>query len=156
MNWDTLEPDQTIHYGGFWKRTFAFLIDLLIVKLLNLILIGLGILAAYRALDDLQFSSPSEDLIFLLIGLFFLTGITLFFIYFLYFNWKGYTPGMRLSGLKIVSDSSEPLTISQALVRTSGLLISFFFFGIGFLIMLFNHKRRTLHDLLAGTYVIKT
>ncbi|MHB8483626.1 MAG: RDD family protein [Nitrospiria bacterium] len=151
-----MEPDQTIQYGGFWRRTFAFLIDLIIIKILNLILVGLGILAAYQALDDLRFSSPSEDLVFLLIGLFVFTGITFFFIYFLYFNWKGYTPGMNLSGLRIISTSSSSLTFSRAFVRTSGLLISFFFFGIGFLIMLFNHKRQTLHDVLAGTYVIKT
>lgn len=155
MSWDILEPDQTIHYEGFWKRSFAFLVDLVIVKILSLILIGLGILAAYQALGDLQLSAPSEDLVFLLLGLFVLTGITILFLYFLYFNWKGVTPGMKILGLKIESISSESLSFPQAFIRTFGLLFSFFFFGLGFLTLLFNQKKQTLHDLLAGTYVTK-
>ena len=155
MNWDISDNSQKFLYGGFWRRTFAFLIDLFIVKLLNIVLIGFGIVASWKAMNDLNLTSPSEDLVFLLMGLFTLTGIVLFFSYFLYFNVAGQTPGKKMLGLKIVSQTGEPPRLSQAITRTFGLFISCILFFLGFLFILFNNKKRALHDLLAGTYVLR-
>lgn len=155
MNWDISDNSQDIQYGGFWRRTFAFLIDLIIIKLLNFALIGSGVLASWKAMNDLELSSPSEDLVFLLIGLFALTGIILFFSYFYYFNVKGQSPGKKMLGLKIVSRSGESPRPTQALTRSFGLFISFLFF-FGFLLVLVTKEKRAFHDFLAGTYVIQT
>lgn len=122
----------------------------------NMMLIGLGLLASCKAMRDLNLSSPSEDLVFLLIGLFTLSGLGLFLIYFFYFNFTGQTPGKKILGLKVISRSGQPIRLVQALARTFGLSLTFFFFLPGFLFILFNKQKLALHDLLAGTYVIRT
>jgi len=155
MNWDISDNSQNIRYGGFLRRTFAFLIDLVIIKMLNFALIGSGLVASWKAMNDLELSAPSEDLVYLLIGLFSLTGIILFFSYFYYFNVKGQTPGKRILGLKIVSRSGVSPRPPQALTRSFGLFFSCLFFP-GFLLILFTKEKRALHDLLAGTYVVHT
>ncbi|MBI1822801.1 MAG: RDD family protein [Nitrospirae bacterium] len=155
MNWDTSGNKQAVNYGGFWRRSAALLIDLFIIKFLDLILIGTGIWAAGKALRDLNIAAPSEDLVFLLIGLFILTGIILFISYFLYFNLTGQTPGKKFLGLKIISQSEGPIRFLQAALRSFGLFISCFFFFMGFLLVPFNKKKLSFHDLLAGTYVIQ-
>jgi len=156
MNSDILNPDQEPVYAGFFRRGLAFLIDIFLVKVGSLILILAGLGAAWQAMNDLDLSSPSEDLVFLLAGIFLLTVITLFGIYFLYFNYKGASPGKRLLGLKITTQSGEPIRLSQAITRTFGVLLSFFFFFIGFFFIFFNKKKMALHDMLAGTYVVET
>jgi uncharacterized RDD family membrane protein YckC len=158
MSWDISDNNHHLQYryGGFFKRTLGFLIDLLLITVSNLLLIGLGLFACFKAMSNLNIASPSEDLVFLLISLFTLTSFGLFFIYFLYFNFNGQTPGKRLLGLKVISQSGEQIRLVQALTRTCGLLLTFFFFLPGFLFILFNKQKLAFHDLLAGTYVIHT
>lgn len=158
MNWDTSDnsPHLQYQYGGFFKRALGFLIDLFLIMISNMILFGLGLLASCKAMNDLNLSAPSEDLVFLLTGLFTLSGLGLFFIYLVYFNTSGQTPGKKLLGLKVISRSGGPVRLVQALARTLGLLLTLFFFFPGFLFILFNRQKLAFHDLLAGTYVIRT
>jgi uncharacterized RDD family membrane protein YckC len=155
MNSDISESESELHYGGFWRRGFAFLIDLLIVKCLVLILFVAGILAARKGLNDLEITAPSEDLVVLLTGLFILTGMISLFLYFFYFNYQGQSPGMNLAGVRIISQNREPIRLIQALVRSFGMGLSTLFFFLGFFLSLFSRKKVTLHDAMAGTYVIR-
>jgi uncharacterized RDD family membrane protein YckC len=158
MSWDTSgnSPQIQYQYGGFFKRALGFLIDLFLIMISNMMLIGLGLLAACKAMNDLNLSSPSEDLVFLLTGLFILSSLGLFLSYLIYFNSMGQTPGKKLLGLKVISRSGESVRPVQAVARALGLLLTLFFFFPGFLFILFNKQKLSFHDLLASTYVIRT
>ena len=66
----------------------------------------------------------------------------------------GQTPGMRLMRLQVVTYSGEPLHLGRALIRLVGLVLSIIPLFAGFVPVLFDARRRGLHDRLARTLVI--
>jgi uncharacterized RDD family membrane protein YckC len=82
--------------------------------------------------------------------------LLLFLIYFTLFGYlSGQTPAKMLRGIQVRSTTLDPLTWGQAILRAVGYFFSSFFFGAGFFLMLFNRNRRTLHDFIAGTRVVR-
>ncbi len=66
----------------------------------------------------------------------------------------GRTPGMAVAGLRVVTGGGNPLPVGRALVRILVLPLSTAAFGLGFLGVLIDRRRRALHDLAAGSVVI--
>ena len=66
------------------------------------------------------------------------------------------TIGMKLLGLKAVNYNGGPPTPGQCWGRAIASILSAYAYGIGYLILFFTPRRQTLHDLIAGTLVIKT
>jgi hypothetical protein len=63
---------------------------------------------------------------------------------------------MKLFSLEIIdAEKNESPTLHQAAVNTSVYLLSLLFFGIGFLPAFFNEERRTVHDIISGTLLIR-
>ena len=85
-------------------------------------------------------------------------GVALAVWWFLYFSlsWAttGMTPGMALLGVRVVGADGSPAGIRRAVVRTLAFPLSVALFGLGFLGILFDARRRALHDLIAGTAVV--
>jgi uncharacterized RDD family membrane protein YckC len=77
------------------------------------------------------------------------------YLYFTY-QWavSGKTVGMALFGLQVVTAEGAPIGPRQAALRTLAVPLSFLALGLGFLGVLFQRERRTLHDLLVGTAVV--
>ena len=68
----------------------------------------------------------------------------------------GRTLGKWVTGLRIERRDGEPVGFLRALVRhTIGYLVSLLTLGLGFLLAAFNREGRALHDLLAGTVVVR-
>ena len=68
----------------------------------------------------------------------------------------GKTIGKWTTGLRLERTDGQPPGIGRALLRHFvGYPISFLLFGIGFLIAIVNPTGRALHDLIAGTVVIR-
>lgn len=76
---------------------------------------------------------------------------------FLYFfgSWAmtGKTPGMALTGIRVVSQESEDLPAWRAAVRTLVLPVAFVA-GLGLVGVFVGRRHRALHDLAAGTLVV--
>ena len=74
------------------------------------------------------------------------------FIYFAY-QWTlgGRTVGMALFGLQAVGADGSPITSRQAVVRTLALPLSFLILPLALLMILIQHERRPLHDLIGHT-----
>ena len=53
-------------------------------------------------------------------------------------------------------DGVEPMGWGKAALRMVGYMASGFILYIGFLMALFTERNRCLHDMIAGTVVIKT
>jgi uncharacterized RDD family membrane protein YckC len=68
----------------------------------------------------------------------------------------GRTFGMKLFSIEIIdAEKNENPTLHQAAVNSAVYLLSLLFFGIGFLPAFFNEERRTVHDILSGTLLIR-
>ncbi len=62
--------------------------------------------------------------------------------------------GKRVLGLRVCDTDGNDLDFTKAAIRGAGHILSTFIFGIGYVIALFNDKKQTLHDILAGTMVV--
>jgi uncharacterized RDD family membrane protein YckC len=70
---------------------------------------------------------------------------------------SGRTLGKWMAGLRIERKDGEPLSFVRALVRhLVGYALTALTLGLGFLISAFDSKGRALHDLLAGTVVVRS
>jgi uncharacterized RDD family membrane protein YckC len=68
-------------------------------------------------------------------------------------SWGG-TIGMRLISLRVVTADGARPGLGRALLRNVFSCVSLLVFGLGFLWMLWDAKRQTWHDKLAGTFVV--
>jgi uncharacterized RDD family membrane protein YckC len=70
---------------------------------------------------------------------------------------SGRTLGKWMAGLRIERRDGEPLSFVRALVRhLLGYALTALTLGLGFLLSAFNSKGRALHDLIAGTVVVRS
>jgi uncharacterized RDD family membrane protein YckC len=78
--------------------------------------------------------------------------------YFFIHSWarRGGSPGMRAWGVWLVDWRYRgPIGYSRAWLRAVAVLVTLLSLGTGFLTLLFRRDRRALHDLLAGTLVVR-
>ena len=148
-------------YAGFWMRFWALVIDVIIIGAVQGILFAtlfggtiLNIIGEAMRGDPDPVSLVSQALpmaILARFGSFVLTGAYYTYCWVTY----GATPGKRALGLKVIDQAGGPLTWGQAIGRYLGTILSAMIMGIGFLMAAFDDQKRTLHDRLAGTRVIK-
>ena len=87
-------------------------------------------------------------------------GIGLGFIIGLGYNWyfwtqnKGQTPGKSFMHIRVVSKGGGGINNLQAVIRYVGYYISSFVLMLGWLWAIVDGDNQTLHDKLAGTYVV--
>jgi uncharacterized RDD family membrane protein YckC len=70
-------------------------------------------------------------------------------------QWRGYTVGKKIMGIRVVSASGKPIGLIEAFVRSISKILSYFLF-LGFLWMLWDPESKTWHDKIADTYVVET
>ena len=68
---------------------------------------------------------------------------------------NGYTFGKRILRIRIVSTNHKHLTLWHSIERSLGYYASSLEFGFGFLQYFIDYNRRTVHDRIAETIVIK-
>lgn len=68
----------------------------------------------------------------------------------------GQTLGKRLLGARVLDESGAPIGYMRALGRCVATIVAALPFGIGLVIAGLRRDRRGLHDLLAGTRVVRT
>src|ERR1700737_2132656 len=126
--------------AGFWIRVVAFIIDSVIVGVINTLVAAI-----------LNPSTTGRTGIQTLLGI----------IYFTYFwsassPWPGQTVGDKLLSLRVIRTDGSDLSIVQAFIRYVGLFISFIVIFIGVIWVAFDANKQGWHDKIAGTYVVKT
>lgn len=134
--------------AGALTRVLAFGLDLLIV---NLAFSGM---AAIAALIGSFFSGTGNGLSGPALALGSAAWIGLAALYLVTFwSLAGQTPGMRFFGLRL-STSGRGLPLRKSLRRLAGLFLAAIPFGLGFLGILFDERRRGWQDRLAGVDVL--
>ena len=69
---------------------------------------------------------------------------------------RGATLGKMAVGLRVVTEQGERISFLRATGRYFAKYVSALILGIGFLMVAFTDRKRGLHDMIAGTLVIKT
>ena len=136
-------------YAGFWRRAASWLIDFIILWVVNSIFVNLylwrlGVLV--QDVGGLKLQVISN-----------MAYMCLFFTYFsaAHAQW-GCTVGKKLLGVKVVdSKTGGPLGAGQAMGRSVAILLSHLTFGIGYAMAGWDSKKRALHDRVAGTVCIR-
>jgi uncharacterized RDD family membrane protein YckC len=67
----------------------------------------------------------------------------------------GRTAGKRLVGVRVVDEQGAPIGYVRALGRSVATLLAALPFGLGLALAALRSDRRGLHDLLAGTRVVR-
>ncbi len=75
--------------------------------------------------------------------------------YGLIFNPRGWSPGKKWMGLRIVRLNGEVPGTRYGIVRTAGAVLSRNLFFVGYIWAAFDSKQQTWHDKLGGTYVVR-
>ncbi|MCP4457743.1 MAG: RDD family protein [Cytophagales bacterium] len=121
-------------YAGFHPRMLAHNIDLLV-------LLPVFYLIGYFV--------EHNFLLFILCILLYIIYNTIFEMS----SWRG-TPGKRLQKIKVQADSIEnEVTFKHALIRNAAKTLSALPFFYGFVIVVFDQKKRGLHDRMAKTVI---
>ena len=150
---------QAFEPGGFWIRFVARFIDGIIVSVirfpialvLNLVMVGGS--SATQGNQQAQAGVLGAVFVVQLVVSF---GITLGFFGWFYRN-KGATPGKLLLGLRVVdAQTGTFIGWGQTFMREIvGWIVDGFTLLIGVIIAGFRSDKRALHDMVAGTQVLR-
>ena len=140
-------------YAGLQLRTVAFILDVLV-----LISCGMLFVAAVLALlvIDADNGNPSDRAFLIsgvILGLYFVAFVPLYHI--LLWSSRGQTVGMMAVHIRVLSKNGGRVSLWRSAVRFFGRVFSVLPLFLGLLMALFDRKRRTLHDRLAGTVVVE-
>jgi uncharacterized RDD family membrane protein YckC len=131
----------------FSLRCGALLIDYILV---------VGVLALATMLARL-FGDARRGSAFVLNAGYVAVAVVAFLNFFVIAGLSGRTVGKWLAGLRVVRKDGERLSVARSLVRhVIGYLLTGLTLGLGFLLAAFNARGRALHDIIAGTVVIRS
>ena len=144
-------------YGGFWIRVVAFFLDSIILSAVYVPVGLIFLVPNIRMMRDHDWDQgpPVEFLgtIFLL-GALFLGTTWLYEALLTSSSWQG-TIGKRLLSLKVTDLAGNRVSFARATGRFFGKFLSRMIMDIGFIMVAFTERKQGLHDLLAGTLVMK-
>jgi uncharacterized RDD family membrane protein YckC len=164
MENDYISIEESNEYAGFGLRLGAFLIDGIIVSvafyalLAILALVGIGTAAGMDAFES--GAEPSPAMIGMMGGFFMFAILGVLVIQWLYFalmesSAKQATLGKMATNIIVTDMHGDRLTFGKATGRYFGKLISGLILYIGYIMAAFTEKKQALHDLMAGTLVVK-
>lgn len=131
-------------YGGFWIRVVAYIIDAILLGILNAI-----IDAVFRVnpSDTTSGAYGAALAVEIVIGIAYFAGM---------WTYQGATLGQRIFKLRVVdANTGQPITLGKALLRYLGLVISFIVCFVGVIWVAFDARKQGWADKIAGTLVIQ-
>jgi uncharacterized RDD family membrane protein YckC len=138
--------DKDWEYVGFWARTAASVIDLLLQLIITAPL-TIAVYGQYVSLTGKTFQGPADVVINILLPA---VAVIAFWVY------QGATPGKMAMSAKVVdADTGEPVGAGQAALRYVGYIISGLPLGVGFFWAGLDRKKQGWHDKIAGTVVVR-
>jgi len=134
-------------YAGIATRAVALAIDVAIAQVI--LLFGGAVLALVASLvGGVQFDTLAK----ILAAVAWVAVVGFYFV--LFWSTAGQTPGMRLMALRVMTAAGVHPGVTRSIVRLVGVGLAIVPLFAGFLPVLFDERRRGLHDLLAGTVVL--
>jgi uncharacterized RDD family membrane protein YckC len=157
--WQTSARPQ-VAYAGFWLRFVAFIIDAIVLGFAGWIVMlpfaaSLGMRQTFMGFRPI---SPEELLP--LLGALFKIMIMRTILHWLYFAlmessaWQG-TLGKKALGLEVTDLEGRRISFGRATGRFFAKIISSLILFVGYIMIGFTEKKQGLHDMIAGTLVIR-
>jgi uncharacterized RDD family membrane protein YckC len=140
----------TPDYTGLVTRAIAFGVDALSI---NLAAVVVGAIIAL-ALNLFQIPSKVDTLLAAIGAVVFIVWGTAYFVTF--WSTTGQTPGARMMRFRVLAVGAEHGRIGprRALLRLIAMVIAALPLLAGYMLVLFDDRRRGLHDRMAGTVVV--
>jgi uncharacterized RDD family membrane protein YckC len=145
-----VQPEE-LTYAGFWLRFFAAFLDVLVLgATIILMLVSIAVVIAFNGRDYI-IHDP------LLVSIFYWAMFLLAVSYhvFMLSGIHGATFGKRWMNIKVLDTRGGRLTAPRALGRLIARPFSYLLLMTGFLMQPFTPRKQALHDLIAGTIVIR-
>lgn len=162
----TMQPPAHLVYAGFWLRFVAIFLDGLILGI-PMVIIG-GIIGGIYGFSyghshpggSVGFTDADGDFnaSFFIMEVGILLASTV--IKWLYFALQESSPaqatlGKRALGLKVTNQEGQRIGFGQATGRYFGKILSGMILMIGYMMAGFTERKQALHDILAGTLVVR-
>lgn len=142
-------------YAGLQLRIVAFILDVLVLISFGMLFVAAA--AAFLVVDSgFNDGNPSDRSFYVaaaIVLVYVLVFVPLYHI--LLWSWRGQTVGMMAVHIKVLSRNGGRVTRRRSALRLFGYAASVLPLFLGLLMALFDRKRRTLHDRLAGTVVVE-
>ena len=156
------EAQTGLPYADFWRRVQAYLIDMTLLQIImGVLFVPIFLFSFWPIVEETirgRGPRPVEVLALLpvIFGLIFLSWIINWFYYALFetSKWQA-TPGKYWLKMKVTDLEGNPVSFSRASGRFFGRIADSMIL-IGCLLAAFTAKRQALHDMLAGTLVLRT
>jgi uncharacterized RDD family membrane protein YckC len=134
----------TSMYAGFWRRVAAWILDILV---LGIVTVPLNLAFGDGPGSDSMGYSPEAQSISTALG----------WLYFALMesSTKQATLGKMALGITVTDLEGRRIGFGKATGRYFAKILSFLTIGIGFLMVAFTARKQGLHDILAGTLVVK-
>ncbi len=152
-----------MNYSGFWRRVGASLIDSLVLGLVTSPIGGLITISAANFSPEAMMGISEEQALAMMmpvIAMAAVAGVVSFIIQMLYFaimesSKYQATLGKMALGIMVTDTDGMRISFGRALGRNLGKMISSLILMIGYIMIAFTSRKQGLHDLMAGTLVIK-
>jgi uncharacterized RDD family membrane protein YckC len=147
-DWEGDAPDPLsapeLYDGVLWRRTLAFFVDWFV---LGFVYLAVGFIAMLATAVTFGALAPIQAALMALLPSIYAAATI---------HWFGATPGMRLTGLAVRDLRGPPAGPAQAFLMAVVFYASFgLTSGLILIVALFSDRRRTAHDMLAGTVVVR-
>lgn len=175
-------PAYRLHYASFESRVAAGALDVLVLFIIASLLVTVGslIVLISSEFERVEPSSTALSAFWVCVGL---IPVAMLLYFFIGFAWKGQTVGAAVMQLMVVRSDGRPLGVLGAMARVIGQLFYVLVAGVGVIAAYalrestvaagaalglslvlaalgivwaaFDRHRRTLHDRLASTIVVR-
>ena len=154
-------PSSSSPYGGFWIRFLAHLIDHIVLNVAAAPFVFLAVLPVLgRFIHEHRDHALTPEMVFSLLATMSVAlcvgvgGQWLYEALLTSSSWQG-TVGKRLLRLKVTDDAGNRIGFGRATGRFFAKILSVLTLCIGFIMAGFTDRKRALHDMVAGTLVMK-
>jgi uncharacterized RDD family membrane protein YckC len=148
-----------VHYAGFWIRVAAWLIDVVLLSIVNSVVgafFGGGLAALIKPGQDPSTINWGPVIAAMSTMILVVTAIQFAYFVFMESSEKQGTVGKMLLGLKVTDLNGHRISVGRAAGRWFSKIISAMILAIGYIMVGFTEKKQGLHDMIAGTLVVNT
>jgi uncharacterized RDD family membrane protein YckC len=155
--------NQQMSYAGFWKRFVAFIIDSILVSIVETVLLvpilAMSGITIFRAIAFDESPSEIVGMVMALIAAYLGWLLMTIVVSWLYFalmesSERGATVGKLALGIRVVDLSGKRISFARATGRYFAKILSSLILMIGYLMAAFTDRKQALHDTIAGCLVI--
>jgi uncharacterized RDD family membrane protein YckC len=141
-------------YAGFWIRVLALFIDNII---LSIALMPFSIVMQASGFKAAAQGQPPPPPNLSALALYMAVALVIYWLYFALqeSSSKMSTVGKRICGMVVTDLNGMQISFGKATMRYIFSNLSYLTLWIGFIMAAFTERKQTLHDMIAGTVVIK-